>query len=1273
MTISSQTQRRWGGSQSHWKATPRFTAPIQPGPGKKNADESAPAQVQSAPTRPLAPQIRNQHPQTPPHLTSEARSTTLDRYIGDARSHVPSDFQISREQLWGCVCGYYNKRKDQWCRGCRAPKGRTTRRSEDPIIAQEWKHVKPIIESSEQKSEPVKQTTRSTEAVVDNNLEIERQQRLVDSKRKRFVELEPHFRKPSLNFQDVPRQPQPGFEPPKIVAVDGPQTRIRKREDVRKGDQSNEPGKSTQPTLPTESLPRSASAKPLSDNLTALQGRPEPTASTFSQPKSGWKKWDPLQARPTPEPSQSVLLQTNTSQEPIEADGTKFNVDEEKPVQKNQGVRRWRSSHSDNGSVTDDNKITQPRSTGSDLAKAALSRDTQPVRKDSSELNLVSDDNKTTQPRSTANDLTKAALPRHDEPIRKDASEDNLVSDGYELMQSHSKPDLSSRTTASQYDQPETKADVMSSSNGLNKKPWRAWRPVQLESNGVSNEPRQPGSIPNKSIASPSPEADRSETGNSVTPLTKSSGANVWKRWRPALNAKADSTGNDELNDSKSASTYDDGRFSTEEHTHESPANESPANESPAGESPANESSLYVSLDEMKVTEDQATVNRMAQRRQQLDEESGYEFKKRGQPQRFDPHRERRTSIIGKRKLIESEAEASDYDDDDADHIRHRRKKQRKQQLVAEKLQSSPTPIYLPGFISVANLAGALRIKIEDFTRKMKQLGFDETNNDHVLDAETAGLIAAEFNFEAIVEQADNQDLMPRPPAEDKTLLPSRPPVVTIMGHVDHGKTTLLDWLRKSSVAASEYGGITQHIGAFSVVMPSGRTITFLDTPGHAAFLEMRQRGANVTDIVILVVAADDSVKPQTVEAIKHAQAANVPMIVAVNKIDKEEADVDKVKQDLARYGVEIEDYGGDTQVVCVSGKSGQGMETLEESVVALADILDMRAETDGLAEGWVLEATTKKAGRVATVLVRRGTLYPGDILVAGTTWTRIRSLHNEAGVQVESASPGMPVEIDGWRDQPAAGDEALQADDEQHARSVVDIRLQVAEHAQMATDVSAVNEARKQEQERRRLAEIADEAAAKGTISPPKENRDETPGFKNVPLVIKADVSGSVEAILTSVLALGNNFVRASILRSGVGTISEFDVAHAASAQGHIFAFNIAVEPHIRRAAETSGVKIFEHNVIYRLVDSVKGVLEDYLEPLRTKRVLGEAEVSQVFEINVKGRQFVPVAGCKVRNGVVGRKKRVLVKRGDEIVFDGKPTCVANLLSCFFLCNTRE
>lgn len=597
------------------------------------------------------------------------------------------------------------------------------------------------------------------------------------------------------------------------------------------------------------------------------------------------------------------------------------------------------------------------------------------------------------------------------------------------------------------------------------------------------------------------------------------------------------------------------------------------------------------------------------------------------------------------------------YDDDELEDEGGNRRRQRRKEKATRRNLGPPTPIYLPDFISVSNLAAVLRVNVETFGNKMCALGFEETNNDYILDAETAGLIAAEFNFEPIVDSGDSEDLYPQLPMDGPSVPPPRPPVVTIMGHVDHGKTTLLDWLRKSSVADSEHGGITQHIGAFSVSMPGGRLITFLDTPGHAAFLSMRKRGANVTDIVILVVAADDSVMPQTIEAIKHAQDAQVPMIVAVNKIDKPESNIQRVKNDLARYGVEIEDFGGDTQVVCVSGKTGQGMAELEESVNALADILDMRAPTDGPAEGWVLEATTKKSGRIATVLIRRGTIRPGDVIVAGLAWAKVRSLHNEAGVEVEAAAPGTPVEVDGWKEPPAAGDEVLQAPDEQKAKSVVQFRIEAQKRDEMATEMIAVNEIRRLEHEKREQEKL------KKTQGLDEQTDDSekptlpvsTPSMKEVFFLIKADVSGSVEAILNSVSALGNSEVRPHIIRSGIGPITEFDIDHAAAAKAQVISFNTVIDPQMSRAAETAGVPVINQSIIYRLIEDVKAKLSDQLAPKKTQRVLGEAEVTQIFEINTKGREKIPVAGCKVRNGVISKNGKIRILRKKEIIYDGK------------------
>ena len=618
----------------------------------------------------------------------------------------------------------------------------------------------------------------------------------------------------------------------------------------------------------------------------------------------------------------------------------------------------------------------------------------------------------------------------------------------------------------------------------------------------------------------------------------------------------------------------------------------------------------------------------------------------------------------------------NDPDEEDAREsaaARTEAKKQRKKEKAAAKA-AAPTPILLPEYISVSNLAVALKVKVEEFVGKLEELGFEEVGHDHILNAENAGLIAMEYNYEPIIDRGQSGDLRPRGPAEDPSSLPQRPPVVTIMGHVDHGKTTILDYLRKSSVAATEHGGITQHIGAFSVPMPSGKIITFLDTPGHAAFLSMRQRGANVTDIVILVVAADDSVKPQTIEAINHAKAAKVPIIVAINKIDKEETNIDRVKQDLARHGVDIEDFGGDTQVVCVSGKTGQGMPELEEAAVTLSEILDMRAEIDGQAEGWVIEASIKSMGKVATVLVRRGTMRPGDFIVAGKTWARIRCLRNEAGIEIDEAGPGTPVEIDGWREQPVAGDEVLQASDEAKAKSVVEYRLDKEVRDKLAEDMEAINENRKVEQERRER-EKADKAAA--LVAAGGKDGNATTGTaagaakveggpKPVYFIVKGDVSGSVEAVLDSISSLSTREVTPHILRSGVGQLSEFDIEHAASAKGHCINFNTSIESKVARLAEESKVSILDHNIIYRLVDDVRAELSKHLPPLVTQRVVGEAEIAQAFEINVKGRQYKSVAGCKVRNGTVGRLSRVRVLRGGEKVFDGLFPLFANSLFSF-------
>jgi translation initiation factor IF-2 len=614
-------------------------------------------------------------------------------------------------------------------------------------------------------------------------------------------------------------------------------------------------------------------------------------------------------------------------------------------------------------------------------------------------------------------------------------------------------------------------------------------------------------------------------------------------------------------------------------------------------------------------------------------------------------------------------------EDEEDDRVvdRAERKRARQEAKKAAKLaRADPIPISIPQFISVANLAVMLKQRAEDFVRKLEDLGFEDVQTDHILNAEHAGLVAQEYNFEPILPgEEEDGDLYPSQEItpEEYVKLPARPPVVTIMGHVDHGKTTILDYMRSTSVAATEFGGITQHIGAFSVPLASGKKITFLDTPGHSAFETMRARGANVTDIVVLVVAADDSVMPQTVEALKHAQAAKVPIIVAINKIDKSQADPDAVKLDLGRHGIEIEDFGGDVQAICVSGKTGQGIPDLEEAISTLSELLDHRADPTVNVEGWVLEGSTKKSGRVATVLVRSGTLRQGSVLVAGTTWCRVRTLKNEAGVVVPEAGPGIAVEVDGWRDQPIAGDEVLQADDEQHASSVSSIRTEKVEREQLGRDMTAINESRRVEAERReaeKAAEKAEKAIAAGKgeeeeIDPDAASAEKVKGPEVVSFIIKGDVSGSVEAVIDSVSALGNGEVSTRILRHGVGPPSEFDIAHASSASGHIINFNTTIAPNIARLAEEKGVKILDSNIIYRVVETVKDLLSEKLAPSVIHKVTGEAEIAAIFSYGLGGRKKIRVAGTKVRNGFIEKGTKVRVLRNGVTVHDGKVESLKN------------
>ena len=606
------------------------------------------------------------------------------------------------------------------------------------------------------------------------------------------------------------------------------------------------------------------------------------------------------------------------------------------------------------------------------------------------------------------------------------------------------------------------------------------------------------------------------------------------------------------------------------------------------------------------------------------------------------------------------------YDPDLADEF-HDQEQQRKREKKQRALQQPSRPeIVLPEFVSVEKLAQALKVRLPQFLQKLEQEGFEDARYDHVLDSSTSAMFAEVYGFEPIIKTVDDSsDIFPQPPAEDPSLLPPRPPVVTIMGHVDHGKTTILDYFRKANVVASEHGGITQHIGAFSVKMPgSERNITFLDTPGHAAFLEMRRRGAVVTDIVVLVVAADDSVKAQTIEAIKHAREAGVQLIVAINKVDKPGADIEQVKRDLMLHDIMVEDLGGDYQAIPVSGKTGRGMDDLEEAILTLADVADFRAETDGLAEGWIIESRIGATGRVATVLVRRGTLRPGDFIVAGQTWARVRTLRNDAGELIDEAPPGTPVQIDGWRgDDPEAGLEVLQAETEQRAKDAIDVRKERAETAWELDNMVAINSTR------------ADDAAARAKVLAwekeqgylsmgyrrrPKDNEGwvekEYSGPQLVHFVIKADVAGSTEALVAAVGAIGNNEARANIVDSGTGGLTESDIKMLAATGevAYAISFNQPIEKEIRQLAAAARIKILDHNIIYKVTDDVTEKVGDELPPIVTQRVLGEAEVGEIFEIKVK-KNLLKIAGCRVTNGTIRRTEKVRVLRRGTVVYTGK------------------
>ncbi|KAM9314582.1 translation initiation factor IF-2, mitochondrial isoform 2-T3 [Pholidichthys leucotaenia] len=513
-------------------------------------------------------------------------------------------------------------------------------------------------------------------------------------------------------------------------------------------------------------------------------------------------------------------------------------------------------------------------------------------------------------------------------------------------------------------------------------------------------------------------------------------------------------------------------------------------------------------------------------------------------------------------------------------------------------------------------------------------------------------------------KESPNRDAQRRPPA-DPALLVSRPPVVTIMGHVDHGKTTLLDSLRKSQIVSTEAGGITQHIGAFLVQLPTGEKITFLDTPGHAAFSSMRARGADATDIVILVVAADDGVMNQTVESIQHAKRAKVPMIVAVNKCDKPQADPQRVKQELLAYDVICEEFGGDVQAIHISALKGDNLLALAEATVALAEVLELKAELTGPVEGLVIESRTDKGkGYVTTAIVQRGTLKKGCFLVAGKCWAKVRLLFDENGCAVTEAGPSMAVEVVGWKEPPSAGEIILEVESEL-AREVVEWRSHKEEQLKRQEEQSII-EAKQQ----RHLEEYQRERAALSHLSwrqrrkeyylknktqfthrPSERTEDEQ---LRLPIIIKGDVDGSMETLLNILDSYdADHQCQLDVVHFGVGDISENDVNMAKMFGGSIYGFNVSVTRSVHQLASRHGVPLRLNSVIYKLVDELKNELSQKLPPTVSENIMGEATVLAIFDISV-GKKKVPIAGCRVTKGQLDRRLKFRVIRGRDTVWEG-------------------
>ncbi|WP_040615161.1 translation initiation factor IF-2 [Oceanicola granulosus] len=556
----------------------------------------------------------------------------------------------------------------------------------------------------------------------------------------------------------------------------------------------------------------------------------------------------------------------------------------------------------------------------------------------------------------------------------------------------------------------------------------------------------------------------------------------------------------------------------------------------------------------------------------------------------------------------------------------------RKQERARQKAMGGPVErekvvreVRLPEAIMVSELANRMSERVADVVKALMQNGIMATQTQ-TIDADTAELIIEEFGHKVVrVSDADVEQVIDT--VEDKAGdLKPRPPVITIMGHVDHGKTSILDAIRNARVVQGEAGGITQHIGAYQVTTESGSTLTFLDTPGHAAFTSMRARGAQVTDVVVLVVAADDAVMPQTVEAINHAKAAKVPMIVAINKCDKPAANPDKVRTDLLQHEVIVEKLSGDVQDVEVSATTGKGLDDLLEAIALQAEVLELTANPDRAAEGAVIEAQLDVGrGPVATVLVQRGTLKQGDIFVVGEQWGKVRAMENDQGKRVKEAGPSVPVEVLGLNGTPEAGDVLNVVETEAQAREIAEYRANAAKEKRAAAGAATT------------LEQLMAKAKADENVA-------------ELPILVKADVQGSAEAIVQAMEKIGNDEVRVRVLHSGVGAITESDVGLAEASGAPVFGFNVRANASARNTANQKGVEIRYYSVIYDLVDDVKAAASGLLSAEVREKFIGYANIKEVFKVSNVGK----VAGCLVTEGVARRSAGVRLLRDNVVIHEG-------------------